>query len=460
VRALLAVTLAALALAPAAAPAASGDVRLEVVLMRHGVRSPTKPASAYADYANAPWPEWPVAPGMLTAHGRDGMRGIGARLRAQLTADGIMDGACPDPSTFAVIGDSTPRNRESSAALLQGLVPGCGTGFLATAGTSSNPLFHYGASDDDTPPLEARPAPPGDPRQPAEEAPPALATLQSILLDCPAATCPATASRDGRKLLPEEKDKAMKLAGTLSENLMLAYAEGMPMDKVAFGRADARLLGQLIALHNAQFAATKKAMPAAAQAGSNLVAHIAATLGAGPARAEPLLASRKGIVVLVGHDTNLANVAGVLGLDWHDPERPDDYPPGGALLFSLVHAGTRDIVRVRSLMPAMDALRENRFTGMKAAPVHVKGCRLVDECTLEEFRRIVERNLDPSRVDDRLPAMTSTPLKAQRSERRTTQRAGGEPRPATGACVGSRTSPPTASASAGTGPAACPGGPG
>ncbi|WP_448097421.1 histidine-type phosphatase [Luteibacter yeojuensis] len=381
-----------------AVTAAGDGVRLEIVLMRHGVRSPTKPAATYTDYANAAWPEWPVAPGQLTAHGREGVQAIGEQLHRQLTADGALGKGCPTSSSLVVVGDSTPRNRDSSAALLDGLAPGCDIGYLATEGDTNNPLFHFRKDDDDGASTSMQPAA-------------TLAELQSLLLDCAGSPCAEAAKRAGKRLLPADTGKAMKLAGTLSENLMLAYAEGMPMHDVAFGRGDVVLLGRLIALHNAQFEATKKSMPAAARAGSNLVAHIAATfdaaLGKKPA-VEPFTRSKPGVVLLVGHDTNLANVAGILGLDWHDPMRPDDYPPGGAIVLSLATHEGHDTIRVRSLMPDMDQLRTNRFDDMKSLPVHVAGCRLVGECTVEEFRAIVERGVDTTRVDTALPPMIQT----------------------------------------------------
>ncbi len=40
-------------------------------------------------------------------------------------------------------------------------------------------------------------------------------------------------------------------------------------------------------------------------------------------------------VILVGHDTNLANIAGMLNLNWLIDGRRDDTPPGGALVFEL-----------------------------------------------------------------------------------------------------------------------------
>ena len=58
--------------APAAAdvPAAAADgLRLRVVLLRHGVRSPTQAPDALAKYADQAWAAWPVPPGQLTEHG-------------------------------------------------------------------------------------------------------------------------------------------------------------------------------------------------------------------------------------------------------------------------------------------------------------------------------------------------------------------------------------------------------
>jgi 4-phytase/acid phosphatase len=401
---------AALPSAAAAAPTAPTVTKLDIVLMRHGVRSPTKPATSYAAYAIGDWPTWTVEPGMLTPHGHAGMTALGGRLRRLLLDDGVVTTACPGSDALVVIGDTTPRNRESAGALLKGVTPGCATSFLSTEGDANNPLFHYlkdtasGKPDDED----------DDGNMSGAAAPPALAELQRVLLGCTPATCEGVANREHKKLLLDDANhvaKAMKLAGTLSENLMLAYVEGTPMKAVAFGRADAGVLGRLITLHNAQFATTKKAMPAAANAGSNLVAHILASLDAArgaPPDVAPLSTSPRGAVVLVGHDTNLANVAGVLGLDWHDSQVPDDYPPGGALVFSLVQRGAAYVIRVRSLMPSMEDLRANRFDKVIAKPVRVRGCRAIGECTADEFDALARKGIDPTRVASSLPTMVAT----------------------------------------------------
>jgi len=386
-----------------AAPASAGETPVaEIVLLRHGVRSPTSAPDAHASYASQPWPSWPVAPGILTPHGHAGMQALGVFYRQRLIASGSLSQACPTADQLQVIADTTPRNKESAQAVIDGLVPGCHLSFLAMPGDNNNPLFHYvkGDKDDDA----ASPA--------LTEIPPALAELQSILLGCNDKACLKAASASGKTLLIEgdkPTPKAGKLSGTFSENLMLAYAEGKPANEVAWGRADAARLGKVIVLHNDAFARDKKSMPAAAQAGSNLAAHILATLQAAagePTTTAAFSSHGRGTFVLIGHDTNLANIAGVFGLDWHDANRPDDYPPGGGLVFDLFKRGNQYVVKVSALMPSMDDLRGNKFDDMRPAKLHVSGCGGHDACPLTTFAAAATKAIDTSRVMASLPAMT------------------------------------------------------
>src|SRR4051812_29939701 len=54
-------------------PNAEANFSLEKVVLieRHGIRAPTKAPATYAKYAAEAWPDWPVAPGELTAHGAE-----------------------------------------------------------------------------------------------------------------------------------------------------------------------------------------------------------------------------------------------------------------------------------------------------------------------------------------------------------------------------------------------------
>jgi 4-phytase/acid phosphatase len=389
--------------------AGSEEIATRIIVMRHGVRSPTSSPDELAPYATRPWVAWPVAPGVLTEHGAQGITALGERFRRMLVADGLGRGQCDD--AWLVIADSTPRNRASGAALVNGLQPGCRAGYLALAPDQNNPLFHFNeassAKDDDVPVAV-----------PFAWPPPALVELQSLLLGCSGDACLADARGQQRKLLLDPADdndaarvKALKSAGSLSENLMLEYAQGFPLDKVAWGHGDAATIGRIITLHNLQFAASKKSMPAAARAGSNLLAHIVATLeqstGAATSVA-PLATGNTRVILLVAHDTNLANLAGVLDVDWHDPRQPDDYPPGGALVFDLLRQKNGYALRVSSWMPTLDALRKADFSDDASLVRHTSKlapCRGRDACPLPDVTRWLQDRLDQASIDRAVPAM-------------------------------------------------------
>lgn len=405
---LLRTCLLGVALAGLPALAQSEDVAARIVVLRHGVRSPTSSPGELAPYANRPWLAWPVAPGVLTDHGANGMLALGQRIARMLAADGLGHGSCTDP--WLVIADSTPRNRASGSALVQGLRPACHAGYLALAPEQNNALFHFvdksGAKDDDA-------AVPPSPWPPS-----ALVELQSVLLGCHDAACLQGAGKQGRKLLldPAHDDdathaKSLKNAGSLSENLMLEYAQGFAPAQVAWGKGDAATIGRLITLHNLQFALAKKSMPSAAKAGSNLLAHIVATLqqaaGVRPAVA-PLAPAGTRTILLVGHDTNLANLAGVLGVDWHDKRQPDDYPPGGALVFDLLKQKDGYALRVSSWMPTLEALRQADLHQENALVRHtlpLPPCHAQESCPLATVSTWLNSRLDAASIDPAIPAM-------------------------------------------------------
>ena len=76
----------------AAAPSPS-QLRMVIVVSRHGVRSPTHPTELQA-YAAQTWPAWSGKPGNLTEHGAALMQQFGAYYRRTYGAAGPQDGPC------------------------------------------------------------------------------------------------------------------------------------------------------------------------------------------------------------------------------------------------------------------------------------------------------------------------------------------------------------------------------
>lgn len=108
------------------APPASKQMQLQfvVVLTRHGVRSPTGDPGRFAKYSRAPWPQWDVPPGYLTAHGFEDMKLFGAWDRSQLAQEGLLSATgCADSAQVWFYADSDQRTRESGRALTEGMFP-------------------------------------------------------------------------------------------------------------------------------------------------------------------------------------------------------------------------------------------------------------------------------------------------------------------------------------------------
>ncbi|WP_372388450.1 histidine-type phosphatase [Xanthomonas axonopodis] len=384
--------------------AATAHLRLTIVLVRHGIRAPTQPGSELDRYSAQPWPHWPVATGQLTPHGRAGMQALGARYRALFAPPlGLAASGCEQIVTIA---DSTARNHASAQALLQGMAPGCAVHYQALPEGERTVLFDGGKAP--TPPVRLE-----------AETRAQLAHLQAVLSACQHGRCatpPPTrllyepATRDGSPAAAS----TLKLAGGLAENLMLEDIEGFDAAQLGWGRVDRAAVAQLIALHNTSFAQSKRPLPVATAAASNLLAHLLATVQAAVGQTPSVAAlapPSTRLLVLVGHDTTLATLGGLLGVQWHRSDRPDDYPPGGALVLDVLERDGMPLLRVRTLMPSLAALRSGRFDGdaLASSTLVLPGCHGQALCPLPVALAWLRTRIDPTQVQVALPAMQSWP---------------------------------------------------
>nr|WP_031338292.1 histidine-type phosphatase [Xanthomonas maliensis] len=389
------------------AAAANAQLRLTIVLVRHGIRAPTQPGSELDRYSAQPWPQWPVAAGQLTPHGRAGMQALGARYRALLAPPlGLPAGGCAGTDQIVTIADSTARNHASAQALLQGMAPACALHYQALPEGERNALFDGGKA-------------PAPPVQLDAGTRARLAQLQAVLSGCQHGRCaappPATllydpATRDGSPAAAS----TLKLAGGLAENLMLEHVEGFDAAQRGWGRVDRAAVAHLIALHNASFAQSKRPLPVASAAASNLLAHLLATVQAAVGQAPSVAAlapPSTRLLLLVGHDTNLATLGGLMGVQWHRSDHPDDYPPGGALVLDVFERDGMPLLRVRTLMPSLAALRSGRFDGdaLASSTLVLPGCRGQALCPLPLALAWLHTRIDPAQVQKALPELRSWP---------------------------------------------------
>jgi len=400
---------------------ADGALKLVIVLSRHGVRSPLQTNLVLGKYAAERWPEWKVAPGLLTPHGREQMVQMGSYYRARYVAEGLLTGdAVQDEPLVFFRSNNLPRTMKSARAMAAGLLPGTDEPNLhARAAGQVDALFL---------PVQAGAATPNrdlavaavlgrmgnDPANLTLAYREDLAALQQVLgpvsgqpgkvalLDAPA------------KVGPGQIDHAVDLRGPIrvaqqaTDALLLQYAEGMPMADVGWGRVNSATLTQLLKLHSLYFDVTQRTFyPAQAQA-SNLADHILKTLqraAGGPPVPEAFGNSENKLIVLVGHDTNIVNLGGLLGADWYLPgTQANPVLPGGALVFELRSRPPegRYYVRVLYVSQTLDQIRNLTPLTLAQppglAPIFIPGGSEAGpgyDVPFAKFEALLQRVIDP-----------------------------------------------------------------
>src|SRR5271154_3362504 len=107
------------------APDAPGDeLKLAIILTRHGVRAPLLGNEAMAKYAAQPWPKWEVAPAILTPRGSQLTAMMGDYYRMRFVGSGLLSGdpASDAPRVF-IRADNDQRTIETGRIVGKSLVP-------------------------------------------------------------------------------------------------------------------------------------------------------------------------------------------------------------------------------------------------------------------------------------------------------------------------------------------------
>ncbi len=404
---------------------ANQELKFVVIVSRHGVRSPTGKTDQLNHYSRQPWPAWSVAPGYLTEHGARLMTLFGAYDREDLTAHGLLSQSdCAVAGHIRIIADSDQRTRETGRALAAGLAPGCPIEVHTLPEGTADPLFHSleaGVGHPDK--LLATAAVSGrigaNPQGLAEAYRPQLEALEHVLADCtPGTNC----SNANPAVLPSLFDipssigpgksdhlvalqSPLAIASTMAENMLLEYTEGMEASNVGWGRVDRNQLCEFIQLHTASEDIAGRTRYIARVQSSDLLFHILQSLQQA-VQPQPVAGSLSKpddqLLVLVGHDTNLANIAGTLNISWLIDGRRDDTPPGGALIFELWRKPTTKEYSVRTYFTAQTLDQMRHATPLSLAhpperiPVFIPGCSQADfSCTWGAFRRAVREGVDP-----------------------------------------------------------------
>ena len=384
---------AALALAVLIPEPASAQYTLErvVLVSRHGVRSPTNTSPPLAEVApKQTWPTWLVAsPGDLTPRGEGLATLMGEYYRQQFAPLGLQSvNGCPGQNEVYVWADVAQRTRHTGNGLLAGAFPGCGLYAQHLHPTNQiDPLFHPVSAgvckvDKDIARDEILMAACGTlswgeskclehalHQQPNGGA---LKKLQGVLRCCspnlcqpPGGTC--TLEHGVRSSIVEkEKGISVGLSGPISigstaaEVFLLEYSQNMP--RVAWGLVSSQTdIKPLMWLHSLQFDLIERTRHLARRQGSALLHQVFETLQQTAERTstpQDQVPPESKLVIYVGHDTNLANIGGMLHADWQLKNYlPNETPPAGAMAFELLRHNEKFFVRMSYYSQSPDQMR-------------------------------------------------------------------------------------------------------
>lgn len=391
-----------LALMPGGA-AAQDRVERVVIVMRHGVRSAMSTPAELGRYSRRPWPHFAVPPGHLTDRGAHLATLLGDWYRARYAAAGLL---ARDACAVHYHANRTERTEATATAFAAGLSPGCGAR-IDLAPAAPDPLFEAPVASDPPRLLAAVAGRIGSDLARWDRAHRAdLDVFEALILQCRALPC---TRRDRDRARVERRlgdtpvamridpagrldldSPALRVAG-IAESLVMAYADGLDFAAAGWRGVDAAAITRALAVHAAGIDLRTRTPEIGRQAIGHLAQRLLATLRHDPGvpATTPAAATAIGgdaaIVVLVGHDTNVTMLAGLLGLDWILPSYgAGEAAPGGALVFERWRRA-RDgepIVRVHYIAQGLDQLRRQTVLANGVDPeraaLFVPGCSDAD----------------------------------------------------------------------------------
>jgi 4-phytase/acid phosphatase len=204
---------------------------------------------------------------------------------------------------------------------------------------------------------------------------------------------------------------ALAIASTAAENFLLEYVEGKDASEVAWGRLTPAQMLQTYRLHTEAFDLMERTPYLAKRQGSALLLRAASAItgghSSGLGSADVAIRDAK-FIALVGHDTNIANIAGILDLTWTQAGyQRNQTPPAGALVFE-VRMGADKKQRVYSsyLAQSSEQMRKVAPLTLEApplkTPLRIRGCSANSPgfpCLMDEFAVVMRNALDRDCVE-------------------------------------------------------------
>lgn len=383
-----------LALPFLSASADSGDKLERVVLLsRHNVRAPMSSAEDLGRYTAGPWPAFAVPRGHLTANGHI-LEGLLGSYYRQIYGGLLPAGRC---GALYVWANDLERTIETGRALAETLEPGCAVDIHTIGAGKTDPLFDAVGAGVAHPDYDlALAAVAGrvgdDPAAWAKVHRADLQALQDLLGgDAKLADTPSAISR-GRDSDLVHVEGPFTRASTLSESLLMAYADGLPVDGVTGGRLTEERLRDAQAAHALDLDMQLRAPYVGKVTASYLANRLLTALQGRP---DGIGGGASPVVALIGHDGTIVELGSLLDLHWLLPGyQPGQVPPGGAMRFELWRraADGREVIRLSFTAQSLSQLRNRQKLSAAqpplSVPVFIPGCSEAGpsyDCPLDVF---------------------------------------------------------------------------
>ncbi len=327
---------------------------------------------------------------------------MGGYYRKLYTARGLLAAdPCPAPDAVFVRADVDQRTRLTAAGLLSGMFTGCDLAASHGPVDEPDPVFHPVQAgvckiDVERGRASVMKRAGGDLAKLVQSHRKSLQKMQSVLGCCARKLCAAgakscTLATLSSTLETRHKDGGVSLTGPISigstagEIFLLEYAQGFPQNQVAWGRAsNPAAIRELLSFHRVQFDLIERTPYLAARLGSALLHEVRQAMRrtAEPAaNVRSIVPAASKLAIFVGHDTNIANLGGMLDLHWSlAGYRPDETPPAGALAFELLRdtGSGRHFVRLMYYSQTLEQMRRMSALDVDSppatAPVAIPGC--------------------------------------------------------------------------------------
>lgn len=406
-----------------------------VVMMRHGVRPQTS-MKELEPLSSKPWLTWDTPDGQLTPHGAEAAAQLARWEGDMLRKRGLLaPSGCPAPGTvFGWANGAVQRTIDTGNVMLETMFPDCALQVGFNKIDDAHPVdVLYAPSDSALGAIDPKiakaailEAAGGDLEKPRARAASLMKELDGILDCCQASLCKKEATASACTLserpwaIKEKEAKGdkpadvgvvgpLKDAGTVVQVFLLQYANGFPLDQVAFGKAPtAADIIRLSELRQIKYDVSNRVPYLAKRDGSNILNQLLLAVDADPAKGAvndgPPNAK---YVLFAGSDTQQAEIATILGIHWHIPPYLDDEtPPTGTLAFERLHdAAGKAYVRMAFIAPTLDQIRSasplNEQSSPLQAQIPMPGCEkqvVQGACPLDTFMALAKPKLDMTAV--------------------------------------------------------------